>query len=206
MRTQAAIVGVALAAGVLWVTRGVGLFGAHPGSGAEGGGVELEELSYFDQAVNMTANTVTNPTSMSAAGLDMLKGFEGFSATPYYDFHGYSIGFGHLIKAGESLSSVTPDQAHELLAADVGWAERAVSAAVGVALSQEQFDALVSLAFNIGESAFKRSTLVRLLNAGDYAGAAAEFDRWNRAGGQVHAGLVRRRAQERALFQGGVAV
>lgn len=138
---------------------------------------------------------------LSAAGLGALADMEGFSATPYADFKGYSIGHGHLIRAGESLSYVTREQAAELLAGDVGDAERAVRTAVSVELSQGQFDALTLLAYNIGASAFRHSTLVRKLNAGDVAGAAAEFPRWNMAGGQVLSALVDRRAREREIFE-----
>lgn len=69
-----------------------------------------------------------------------------------------------------------------------------------VPLSQNQFDALVSLVYNIGETAFSNSTLLKKLNAKDYQGAADQFPRWNKGGGQVLKGLVRRRADERDLF------
>ncbi|WP_312069487.1 lysozyme, partial [Acinetobacter sp.] len=71
---------------------------------------------------------------------------------------------------------------------------------VKVPLSQNQFDALVSLTYNIGSTAFKNSTLLKKLNAKDYAGAADQFLRWNKGGGKVLKGLVRRREAERALF------
>jgi lysozyme len=71
---------------------------------------------------------------------------------------------------------------------------------VTVPLSQNQFDALVSLAYNIGTNAFKTSTLVKYLNALDFKAAADEFLKWNRGGGKVMKGLVRRRETERALF------
>ncbi|TVS40518.1 lysozyme, partial [Xylella fastidiosa subsp. multiplex] len=72
-----------------------------------------------------------------------------------------------------------------------------------VPLKQHQFDALVSLSFNIGACAFHRSTLLRKLNAGDVAGAAQQFHVWKWAGGRVQSGLIIRRAAERALFEGG---
>ena len=96
------------------------------------------------------------------------KNFEGFSATPYPDHKGYSVGFGHLIKAGETLDTVTREQAEGLLLGDVAWAEQAVRTAVHVDLDQNEFDALVSLAYNIGAGAFKNSTLVKKLNSGDF--------------------------------------
>jgi lysozyme len=78
--------------------------------------------------------------------------------------------------------------------------QTAVNDAVNIPLSQNQFDALVSLAYNIGTNAFKTSTLVKYLNALDYKAAADQFLVWNKAGGSVLKGLVRRREAERALF------
>lgn len=173
----------------------------HPGTGAEGGDVEADGgVGILEQAGN-----ILNDGKLSPDGLAMIERFESFSATPYPDYKGMSIGYGHLIKAGESLATVTPELAAQMLGNDVAWAEAVVNNSVSVALSQEQFDALVSLAFNIGEDAFKKSTLVRLLNSGDYQGAAAQFDRWNHAGGQVLQALTDRRAAERELFQGGIS-
>ncbi|EBG9759466.1 lysozyme, partial [Salmonella enterica] len=78
--------------------------------------------------------------------------------------------------------------------------ENDVSRLVKVKLTQGQFDALVSFAYNLGARTLSTSTLLRKLNAGDYAGAADEFLRWNKAGGKVLNGLTRRREAERALF------
>lgn len=206
-RTAALVVGVGIGAALLYTAHRANLLTAdHPGTGAEGGDEEADGgPGALNRIANSVGNLVSNATSLSPSGLEMLQQFEGFSATAYSDFKGYSIGFGHLIRAGESFDEITRDEAAQLLAGDVAWAERAVSSAVAVPLSQEQFDALVSLCYNIGETAFRNSTLVRLLNSGDYAGAAAQFDRWNRAGGVVNAVLVNRRAAERKLFQGGMA-
>jgi peptidoglycan hydrolase-like protein with peptidoglycan-binding domain len=81
----------------------------------------------------------------------------------------------------------------------------AVRARVSVPLTQNQFDALVSFTFNVGAGAFGGSTLLKRLNAGDYAGGADEFGKWTKSGGKVFAGLVRRRTEEAALFRGGAA-
>lgn len=137
---------------------------------------------------------------LSQSGLDLIKQFEGFSATPYTDASGHSIGFGHFIRPGESFTSVTPVQAEALLAADTAIADAAVSRLVRVALSQNQHNALVSLVFNIGVGAFENSTLLRRLNSGDYRGAADEFRRWIYSGGVIDHALVDRRAVERELF------
>lgn len=141
---------------------------------------------------------------ISLAGLAHLKQFEGLRLQPYKDVAGlWTIGYGHLLKAGEWWDSITEEFATRLLAQDVGTAEDAVNALVKVPLSQPQFDALVSFVYNVGVGAFRRSTLLRLLNAGDYAGAAAQLPLWRKAGGKIVQGLVNRRAQEVAMFNGG---
>lgn len=138
---------------------------------------------------------------ISKAGLDLIKQFEGLYLKAYRCPAGVpTIGYGHT--AGVAMGqTITQQQADDYLRRDVRQFERAVERLVKVPLTQGQFDALVSFAFNLGEGALAQSTLLRLLNAGDYAGAAAQFDRWNKAGGRVLPGLVRRRAAERALFE-----
>lgn len=141
---------------------------------------------------------------LSLAGLAHLKQWEGLKLSPYKDSAGlWTIGYGHLLKNGEWWDSITEAQASQLLAQDVGTAEDAVNSLVKVTLSQPQFDALVSFVYNVGVGAFRRSTLLKLLNAGDYAGAAAQLPLWRKAGGQVIQGLVNRRASEVALFTAG---
>jgi lysozyme len=147
----------------------------------------------------------------SKAGLEALTLREGVVLTMYRDSAGLpTIGVGHLLTKDELTSGklwirgapvkwppgLTAAQAQELLQKDLARAEAAVSFAVRVPLSQGQFDALVSFAFNVGAAALQHSTLVRLLNAGDYAGVPAQLRRWVYAGGAVAPGLVTRRAQE----------
>lgn len=138
---------------------------------------------------------------ISKAGLDLIKQFEGLYLKAYRCPAGVpTIGYGHT--AGVAMGqTITQQQADDYLRRDVRQFERAVSRLVTVPLTQGQFDALVSFAFNLGDGALAQSTMLRLLNAGDYTGAAAQFDRWNKAGGRVLPGLVRRRAAERALFE-----
>ncbi len=116
----------------------------------------------------------------SAQGLDLLTQREGKRNDAYLDSVGvWTIGVGHTgpeVHAGLHWSD---EQVHETLARDVARFEDAVNFAVTVPLAQHQFDALVSFSFNVGEQALKTSTLVKKINAGD-AGAADEFDRWNR--------------------------
>jgi len=156
----------------------------------------------------------------SPAGLAALLAHEGVGPgsvrgvrhVPYQDQAGlWTIGYGHLLSGGEWYDEISEAQAVELRLADQAEAEDAVNGAVSVQLSQSMFDALVSLVFNIGAGAFRRSTLLALLNAGDYAGAQAQFSVWNKvtlpSGEKVaSAGLVARRALEADLFgAGGVA-
>ena len=138
---------------------------------------------------------------ISSAGLDLIKQFEGLYLKAYRCPAGVpTIGYGHT--AGVAMGqTITQQQADDYLRRDVRQFERAVARQVRVPLAQGQFDALVSFTFNLGEGALAQSTLLRLLNSGDYAGAAAQFERWNKAGGRVLPGLVRRRAAERALFE-----
>lgn len=139
---------------------------------------------------------------LSAAGLRLIATFEGFRAEPYPDSGGKAtIGYGHLIQPADRFRPpISEAEALGVLRRDVASAEAAVRDAVHVPVTQREFDAMASLAFNIGGGAFARSTLVRLLNRGDRAGAAAEFSRYIRAGGKVVAGLVRRRQVERNVF------
>lgn len=94
----------------------------------------------------------------------------------------------------------TLEQAKQLKAQDLKRFEKTVNNLVKASLTQNQFDALVSLVYNIGPSAFEKSTLLKKLNAGDYQGAADQFIVWNKSGGKVLQGLVDRRTKERKLF------
>lgn len=138
----------------------------------------------------------------SENGISLVKSFEGLRLEKYKDAVGkWTIGYGHLILPNENYPKpISEKQADALLRADLVVAEVGVQNAVTVAINQKQFDALVAFTFNLGVSNMKASTLVKKLNAGDYRGAADEFPRWNKAGGQVLAGLTRRREAERALF------
>jgi len=152
---------------------------------------------------------VNDALTPSQAALDFIAAHEGFRASVYRDAAGIeTIGYGHRLIEGESFpDGIGADAARRLLAADASRAEAAVRAHVGIALSQGQFDALVSFVFNIGAGAFAGSTLLRKLNAGDIAGAADELLRWNKiTGGGVpvaEPGLAARRAAERLMFLGG---
>ena len=149
-----------------------------------------------------------NPTVMSHAGIAFLKRREGFSATAYPDGRDasgkqlYSIAYGHQIVPGDGLSPssvVTEKQGSDIFLRDLASREKLIRDSVRVPITQPMFDALVSLAYNIGNSAFLKSTLLKKLNAKDYAAAAREFMAWTKSGTQN----VERRKQEAAIFSGG---
>jgi len=138
---------------------------------------------------------------ISQKGLDTIKAFEGLKLKAYYDSVGVlTIGFGSTGPHVKPGMVITAKQAEDLLRDDVTRFEACVSKQVSVPLSQTQFDALVSFAFNLGCGNLASSTLLKKLNAKDYTGASLEFTKWNRAGGKVLAGLTRRREAEKALF------
>ena len=138
----------------------------------------------------------------SENGLALIRQFEGLRLSAYLCPAGIpTIGYGST--AGVQMGqAITAARAEELLREDVRQFEAAVSRLVKVPLTQGQYDALTSFAFNLGAKSLEQSTLLRLLNAGDYSGAAAQFDRWVYASGKKLPGLVKRRAAERALFEG----
>jgi len=139
---------------------------------------------------------------ISEKGIEFLKQREGEKLTRYLDSVGKpTIGVGHLILPGEDYEHITPEQSTELLKKDLEWAEKAVNSLVRVALSQNQYDALVSFVFNVGEHALTISTLLKKLNSSDYKGAADEFLKWNMAGGKRIQGLANRRELEKKLFE-----
>lgn len=142
---------------------------------------------------------------ISQVGIDLISSFEDTKLTAYDDGVGvWTIGIGTTVypngvkvKKGDKC---TLEQAKEYFAHDLKRFESSVNNLVKVPLSQNQFDALVSLTYNIGSGNFASSTLLKKLNAKDYQGAADQFPRWNKAKGKVLNGLTRRRAAERALF------
>ncbi|OKP29400.1 lysozyme [Serratia fonticola] len=140
---------------------------------------------------------------ISNKGISLIKGFEKLELKAYPDpgtgGKPWTVGWGHTkgVKPGDQ---VTQAQAEAFLSVDLAVFEAAVNAAIKRPMTQNQFDAMVSLAFNIGGDNFASSTLVKKFNAGDVAGAADEFPRWSRANGKVMNGLTRRRTAERELF------
>ena len=142
---------------------------------------------------------------ISNNGLNLIKQFEGLKLNAYDDGVGvWTIGYGTIkypngvrVKHGDK---ITQAQADQYIANDVATFERAVNMLVNVPLNQNQFDALVSFTYNLGATNLSASTLLKKLNLKDYNGAAGEFQKWNKAGGKVMTGLVRRRKAEMELF------
>jgi lysozyme len=146
-----------------------------------------------------------NRMELSAEGLQLIKQSEGFRSRQYLDVSGLAtIGYGHRVVPPESFpNGVTEEQATALLLSDVRRAEQAVSHLVAVPLSQGQFDALVDFCFNVGAGRLATSTLLKELNAGQYAHAGLELLRWDCAAGQPNADLKARRTAELQLWIGG---
>lgn len=146
---------------------------------------------------------------MSAKGRVLLTKREGVRLHAYQDSIGvWTIGVGHTSMAGPPYVNagltITKDECDQILSRDLVQYEQAVAKAVHVPMTQNQFDALTSLCFNIGAGNFAKSMVVKKLNAGDVRGAADAILNWNKAGGQVINGLVKRRAAEREQFLDGV--
>ena len=148
---------------------------------------------------------------LTSLALDLVKDFEQWKPEAYDDAAGFcTIGYGHLIalhpcsqtQLGSFAAGLTQMQGSQLLDEDTLGARAAVHDLVTVPLSDNQFGALSSFVFNVGRRNFSQSTLLELLNSGDYDGAAAELPRWVKAGGQVLQGLVDRRSCEEWLFLG----
>jgi lysozyme len=139
--------------------------------------------------------------------VDLGEEFEGFRSEPYQDSVGvWTQGFGSTHDGdGNHITADSPpideDTARVWAKRDLLSAAAEVTRDVTVPLNDQQTAALEDWIYNLGSGNFRSSTLLRKLNAGDYDGAAAEFDKWDRAGGQVLAGLLRRRQAETDLFQ-----
>ena len=151
--------------------------------------------------------------SISEEGLDLIKSFEGYhtaladgSCKAYLDRLArpmiWTIGYGLTEGVYEGMV-LTAHEAEQHLMKEISGHEKAVNRLVTVPIAQEHFDALVSFSYNVGSGALGRSTLLKKLNREDYEGAEEQFKRWNKAGGKVYRGLVRRRKAEASLFSNG---
>jgi len=147
--------------------------------------------------------------NISKKGIDLIKHFEGCYKKAYLcPANVWTIGIGTTgFVDGKPIGAgmeITEEKAEQLLAADLIKFEKVVSTLITVPLNQNQFDALVSFAYNCGEGALKNSTLRKLLNKNQYGEVPAQLNRWNKAGGKVLEGLSRRRRAEGKLFSKGI--
>jgi len=134
--------------------------------------------------------------------ISIIKDFEKLRLSPYKGASGkWVVGYGHLLGKTHN-GSITESEAQALLRGDLKYSEAAVKRLVKSDLTQHEFDALVSLVYNIGSGAFANSTVLNRLNQGDKQGAANAFLMWNRAGGKKNKHLMHRRKIERAYFLG----
>lgn len=143
----------------------------------------------------------------SPAGIALIQEFEGRRLEAYKCPAGiWTIGYGHTSAAGEPTVTpgmvITKQEAVDILKRDLVKYESAVDRLVTVPLSQNQFDALVSFTYNVGEGALSKSTLLKKLNRGEYAAVPAELMKWTKGGGKELPGLVRRRRAEAAMWRG----
>ena len=138
----------------------------------------------------------------SAEGIALIKKFEGLELDSYQcSANVWTLGYGHTQGVAEG-DSCSEEEAEIILVNDLKEFETYVNALVDVELDQNQFDALVAWTFNLGPTNLRTSTLLKKLNAGEYNDVPSEIKRWNRAGGQVLDGLIRRREAEALLFAG----
>jgi GH24 family phage-related lysozyme (muramidase) len=158
------------------------------------------------QLYNLTSSPpafiqLTETFHINAEGLNLLMAAEGLELTAYLCPAGVlTVGYGSTGPHVYPGMRITKEQAVSLLQQDLERFERTVQNGVKVPLTSNQFSALVSFSFNIGTDAFLDSTLLKLLNKKDYAGAAQQFQRWNMGAGVVLPGLTTRRLAEKALF------
>ncbi len=152
------------------------------------------------------------PTHLSDAGARFIGRFEGFRGHLYNDAAGHcTIGYGHLVHLGNCNGSepaefkrgLSEQEAEALLRRDAQSAADAVRSVVHASLNQNQFDALVSFVYNLGAGAFEGSTLLKDLNAHNFAAVPGQLEEWVHAGSQVLPGLVARRKAEARLFTTG---
>jgi lysozyme len=144
----------------------------------------------------------------SKQGLALTERFEsstGPALKAYWDALGkvWTIGWGHTGPEVKEGLVWTYEQCVEALESDVNWANNVINSLVHASLTQSEHDALVDFCFNVGAGNFSKSTMLTYLNQGNMTMAALEFEKWDKAGGQVVAGLLRRRQAEELMFTSG---
>jgi len=166
-------------------------------------------IEIFAQLIGFKLDSkISGQWDISENGYALIRDSEGFRDKAYRDTGGvWTLGFGTIkypdgrsVKQGDTC---TREQAEQWLKSDCRWVDACLDEYVKANINQNQFDALASFVYNIGENQFRSSTLLAKLNAGDYRVAAANFDRWIYDNGKIITGLVNRRAREKALFMKG---
>ncbi|MDM1248525.1 lysozyme [Acinetobacter sp. R933-2] len=155
---------------------------------------------------NITKTTILEQRNISEKGFTLIREFEGLQLEAYKDTGGvWTIGFGTIkypngisVKKGDTC---TIQQAEQWLKNDCKWVDTCLDKNIKVHLNQNQFDALASFVYNIGETAFVKSTMLALINENSLTLAASQFDRWVYDNGKKIQGLVNRRSKEKALFK-----
>ena len=151
---------------------------------------------------HLTPATKETSMEISQEGLSLIKKFEGCELEAYKCAAGvWTIGYGSTNDVKEGME-ISQERADILLLEDVEVFEKAVNELVEVPLEQNQFDSLISWTFNLGPTNLKNSTLLKVLNNKNYDEVPTQIKRWNKAGGKVLQGLIRRREAEALLFEG----
>lgn len=169
----------------------------------------LTALSFFhklseciNRGLAMSPQPIGESMQISEEGKNLIKKFEGCELEAYKCAAGvWTIGYGHIKTAVEGME-ISQSTADELFDEEIVEYENYVNTAVTVPLSQNQFDAIVSWVFNLGNGNLQASTMLKVINSGDHAGVPAQIKRWNKAGGKVLEGLIRRREAEALLYEG----
>ena len=144
---------------------------------------------------------IRNKMKISENGLELIKKFEGCKTTAYQDSVGvWTIGFGHT-KGVEEGQTCSIEDAESMLADEMDEYEGYINNMVKVELQQHEFDALVAWVYNLGPTNLGESTMLKVLNGGQFDRVPDEMNRWTRAGGKILEGLVRRRQAESLMFQ-----
>ena len=144
---------------------------------------------------------ISNKMKISEDGLELIKKFEGCETTAYQDSVGvWTIGFGHT-KGVEEGQTCSIEDAESMLADEMDEYEGYINNMVKVDLQQHEFDALVAWVYNLGPTNLGESTMLKVLNGGQFDRVPDEMNRWTRAGGEILEGLVRRRQAESLMFQ-----
>lgn len=169
--------------------------------------IEKNGLTIFAQSIGFTlpTPTVSGQWDISEKGYALIRELEGFKANAYLDTGGvWTIGFGTIkypngtrVRKGDTC---TRGQAEIWLKNDSAWVDACLDRFIKVKVSQNQFDALASFVYNIGETAFVKSTMLTLINQNNMVSAANQFDRWVFDNGKRIQGLVNRRGKEKVLF------